>query len=394
MKTKILIIEHDSSDMELIQDELKKGKVNFIAEIVETKKEYTEALHTFKPDIILSNYTFPDFDGLTALKIRERRVPQTPFIFVSESIDNENTKGLIKYGATDFVLKKRLFTLIDKVNLALQEAELTKMKSLLRQSEEKRIEELVHNEAKYRTLVESNMDAILLTVKDGQILSANAAACEIFQMTEDELCSAGRKNIVDTGDPRLSILLEERERTGRAKGELTFKRKDGSKFPGEITSVVFTDSFGQEKTSMTIKDITVRKQVEQALKASESFSKGVLDALTSHIAIINAQGTIVKVNKSWNTFAQNNGGNASAKYGEGANYFDACKCQNSSTDEVASKALKGIKDVLNGEINEFYLEYPCHSPEIDRWYNMRVNLFDSSENMILIELDMQIKTAH
>ena len=268
MKTKILIIEHDSNDMELIQEELKKGNANFITEIVETKKEYTEALHTFKPDIILSNYTFPAFDGLTALKIREKLVPQTPFIFVSELINQENTKGLIKNGVTDFVLKKRLYTLIDKMNLALQKAELSKTKTLLRQSEEKRKEQLSLYESKYQSLVESSMDAILLTVKDGRILTANTAACEIFKMTNDEICNSRRLDIVDLTDPRLQILLKERNRTGRANGELTFKRKDGSKFPGEITSVVFTDAFGQDKTSMTIRDLSVRKKTEQKLAQS------------------------------------------------------------------------------------------------------------------------------
>jgi PAS domain S-box-containing protein len=385
MKTKILIIEHDSNDMELIQDELKKGNVNFITEIVETKKEYTHALHTFRPDIILSNCTFPAFDGLTALRIREELVPQTPFIFVSESIDPENTEGIIKNGVTDFVLKKRLHTLIDKMNLALKVAELNKINTLLQQSEEKRTEELFRNESKYQSLVESSMDAILLTVKDGRILTANATACGIFKMTNDEICNSTRLDIVDCTDPRLRLLLEERERTGRAKGELTFIRKDGSKFPGEITSVVFTDACGQEKTSMTIRDMTERKQAEQALKASESFSKGILDSLTSHIAVINSEGTIVKVNKSWNTFADNNGGNSAEKYGEGANYFDACNSQNNSTDDPDSRALKGIKDVLTGIKNEFYLEYPCHSPRTERWFNMRVNILDSPETMVLIE---------
>lgn len=271
------------------------------------------------------------------------------------------------------------------MNLALQDAELIKMNTLLKESEEKRTEEQAQNEFKYQSLVESSMDAILLTVKEGRILTANAAACGIFQMTVEELCSSGRLDIVDSTDPRLSILLEERDRTGRAKGELTFKRKDGSKFPGEITSVVFTDACGQEKTSMIIRDITERKQAEQALKASESFNKGILDSLTSHIAVINAKGTILKVNKSWNTFAQNNGGDASEKYGEGANYFDACRRQNNTTDEFASQVLKGIKDVLNGDINDFYLEYPCHSPVTKRWFNMRINLFEGSETMILIE---------
>ncbi|HSN47922.1 MAG TPA: response regulator, partial [Flavobacterium sp.] len=249
MKTKVLIIEHDFNDMELIQAELKKGNANFVTEIVGTETEYTKALQTFKPDIILSNHTFPAFDGLTALKIREELVPHTPIIFVSESMDPENTKGIIKNGVVDFVPKKRLHSLIDKIKLALQEAELNKLNMLLKQSEEKRTSELFQNESKYQSLVESSMDAILLTAKDGQILTANAAACAIFEMTEQEIIKAGRFGLADQTDPRLQLFLEERQRTGRAKGELTLIRKNCRKFPAELSSNVFKDSHGEERTS-------------------------------------------------------------------------------------------------------------------------------------------------
>lgn len=305
MKTKILIVEHDSYDMELIQQELKKGDVNYVTETVETETEYKKAIHTFQPDIILSNYTFPSFDGLTALKIREKLVPETPFIFISESIDKENADALIKNGVTGFVLKERLFTLIDKMNQALHKTELTKLKELLKQSEEKRTKDFFQNESKYHSLIESSIDAILLTVKDGQILSANAAACEIFKMTQDEICAAGRFDIVDGTDPRLQPLLEERHRTGRAKGEITFKRKDGSKFPGEITSVVFIDAYGKEKTSMVIRDITERKQAEykqiatsNALQHALNDLNNILDSSLDVICSFDKNGRFVHVNSA------------------------------------------------------------------------------------------------
>lgn len=305
MKTKILIVEHDSNDMELIQQELKKGDVNYVTETVQTETEYKKAIHTFQPDIILSNYTFHSFDGLTALKIREKLVPETPFIFISESIDKENADALIKNGVTGFVLKERLFTLIDKMNQALHEAELTKLKELLKQSEEKRTKDFFQNESKYHSLIESSMDAILLTVKDGQILSANAAACEIFKMTHDEICGAGRFDIVDSTDPRLQPLLEERHLTGRAKGEITFKRKDGSRFPGEITSVVFIDAYGKEKTSMVIRDITERKQAEDkqiatsnALQQALNDLNNILDSSLDVICSFDEKGRFVHVNSA------------------------------------------------------------------------------------------------
>ena len=80
-KTKILIVEHDENDSELIQHELKKGKVNYIAEIVQTENAYENALRNFKPDIILSDYALPAFSGTAAFAIRNKIAPHTPFIF-------------------------------------------------------------------------------------------------------------------------------------------------------------------------------------------------------------------------------------------------------------------------------------------------------------------------
>ncbi|MFV5687834.1 PAS domain S-box protein [Flavobacterium sp. ZT3R25] len=126
MKTKILIVEHDPTDIGLIQHALKIGNLNYIAEIVQTEKDYKKKLRNFKPDIILSNYTLPSFEGTIAFELKEKLLPRTPFIFISESIGEENEVALIKNGATDFVLKERLETLADKINRALKEAAQTK----------------------------------------------------------------------------------------------------------------------------------------------------------------------------------------------------------------------------------------------------------------------------
>ena len=136
-------------------------------------------------------------------------------------------------------------------------------------SERKESERLIkESEAKYRAFFESSMDGILLTLSEGDILSANPAACEIFKMTEAEICAAGLLAVVDLTDPRLHLLIEERQRTGQAKGELTLLRKDGSKFEAELTSAVFTDSFGQNRTSMIVRDISERKLAELRIKES------------------------------------------------------------------------------------------------------------------------------
>jgi len=108
----------------------------------------------------------------------------------------------------------------------------------------------------------TSLDAILLTSTDGSIEAANPAACRMFGRTEEEIVRIGRSGIVDTTDPRLSLALEERARSGSFIGELTFIRKEGQKFPGEVASASFKDKEGRERISMIIRDISARKQAE------------------------------------------------------------------------------------------------------------------------------------
>ncbi len=135
------------------------------------------------------------------------------------------------------------------------------------------------SEAKYRSFFENSMDGLLLTETDGGILAANPAACEIFQMTETEICSAGRMGLIDLNDPRVAQLLQLRQRTGKAKGEITYKRKDGSTFPGDLTSAAFTDNNGRLLTSMIIRDVTDRRQAEQVLLSTSSALQTALSDL-------------------------------------------------------------------------------------------------------------------
>jgi len=121
-ETKILIVEHDLQDIELLEYELKKGGIRYISKVVQNEEEYIAALQFFLPDIIVSDYSFPLFDGLSAFNLRETMAPDIPFIFVSGAIGEENSVDLIKKGVTDFVLKDKLFTLCFKITRALTES--------------------------------------------------------------------------------------------------------------------------------------------------------------------------------------------------------------------------------------------------------------------------------
>ena len=121
-QTKILIAEHDVADIELLVKELKKSAINYQSQIVDTEQEYLLALKNFIPDIILSDFTFPSFDGPEAFLLREKITPDTPFFFVTGTIGEENSIEYLKMGVTDYVLKDNLKPLNIKIKRALKDA--------------------------------------------------------------------------------------------------------------------------------------------------------------------------------------------------------------------------------------------------------------------------------
>src|SRR6185437_9566424 len=118
---KVLVLEHDIMDVELLTYELKKNRFEFELEVAQTKEEYAAALVRFGPGIILADYNLPSFDAEQAFRMKQERLPDTPFIIVSGAIGEENAVELIKKGVTDFVPKDKLFTIVPKMNRALQE---------------------------------------------------------------------------------------------------------------------------------------------------------------------------------------------------------------------------------------------------------------------------------
>jgi two-component system cell cycle sensor histidine kinase/response regulator CckA len=127
-------------------------------------------------------------------------------------------------------------------------------------------EALRESEERFRSLVTTIMDALLLTAPDGRILAANEAASLMFGRSEPELTQMSFSSLADETNPRLAGALEERARTGRFRGELTFTRQDGTKFPGDVSSATFADRNGELRASVVIRDITERKRAEEELR--------------------------------------------------------------------------------------------------------------------------------
>ena len=177
-----------------------------------------------------------------------------------------------------------------------------KLKKLEKSKEQwKRAETAMReSEEQYRLLFENSGEAILVTQQDGQILSANPAACRMYGRSEDEIRKLGRAGLTDVTDPRLKSALEERRKTGKFSGELNLLRKDGTVFPAYLSSVVFRDSQGNERTSMFVNDMTERKRAEEALRESEErFTKAFRTIPDALIISVPEDGRIVEVNDTW-----------------------------------------------------------------------------------------------
>lgn len=140
-------------------------------------------------------------------------------------------------------------------------------------------EKVLESEERHRQLFENSLDAILLTAPDGRIHSANLAACQMFGKTEAQIQQTGRDGLVDVSDPRLKSALEERTRTGKFHGELTFIREDVLKFEGELSTTLFKNSKGVDLTSMIIRDVSERKRAEEELRGKNHELTQAYDAV-------------------------------------------------------------------------------------------------------------------
>nr|MBP6740746.1 PAS domain-containing sensor histidine kinase [Leptospiraceae bacterium] len=134
------------------------------------------------------------------------------------------------------------------------------------------------------------------------------------------------------------------------------------------------------------KNITVRKNAEQELKKSQNefiksnaLNSSIFNSLSAHLAVIDANGFIIAVNTAWKKFAAENGANQDFT---GINYFTVCG--NISDTFEANTVKEGILSVMNGSLEEFNMEYPCHSPKEERWFLMHVTPISGIEKGAVI----------
>ncbi len=225
--------------------------------------------------------------------------------------------------------------------------------------------------------LQATANAILITDREGVVVWANPAFEKLTGYTSDEIIGhtprLWKSGVQDTAfyhEMWQTILA------GRIwHGELVNQRKDGSLYTEEMTITPVMDDFGVPAYFIAVKqDITERKRYESALAESERFLHATLDGLSEHIAIVDETGAILAVNAAWRSFAEANGANV-AGVCEGQNYLQVCERATGQSAEGAEQFARAIRAVLAGEQELHEQEYPCHSPDEQRWFLGRITRF-------------------
>lgn len=131
---RILLLEDLSTDAEIIERELRKSDLHFVIKQAKTKDEFSKMLDDFAPDIILSDYRLPQFDGFEALVMTREKFTDIPFIMISGTLGDERAVEILKAGATDYILKDRIARLNHAVKRALGDSEKIRLKKDLETS--------------------------------------------------------------------------------------------------------------------------------------------------------------------------------------------------------------------------------------------------------------------
>jgi PAS domain S-box-containing protein len=258
---RLLILEDQPTDAELILFELRQAGFALDWERVETRVDYLARLDEGL-DLILADYALPQFDALRALYLLQGRGLDIPFIVVSGRISEEVAVECIKQGAADYLLKDRLARLGPAVNHALEEKRLRDRKRTAEAA-------LRASEQRFRSLFDGLPVGLYRTTPAGQIVDANPALLHMLGVQEREALLAAK--LTDfCADPEIceqwkALLASEK---GVHDFEAQLRRRDGSLVWVENNTRAVRDADGcLVSYEGSLKDITQRKQAEEALRS-------------------------------------------------------------------------------------------------------------------------------
>ena len=381
------------------------------------------------PDVILLDIVMPGMDGYEVCR-RLKADAQTdpiPVVFVTAlQSSRESRIKALEVGAEAFLAKP-----IDEQELVAQIRAMTRLKAAHRTerqekdqlaalvaertaelqqelAERKQVEAaLRETEERHHSILRTAMDGFWRVGLDGRFLEVNEAYCAMSGYSEAELLAMSIPDVeavesaADT-DARIKSLM------GRGSDcfESRHRRKDGSDFPVEvsiqyrpegggsfvvfvadITARIAARTAANESRRALLSLLEDQARDQAALRESEAFGRAIYDSVASELAVLDRSGVITVVNRPWLAFALENGivpNQPVSRTGVGENYLTLCRTSTGPASEEAVSAREGIMAVLEGRLPVFRLEYPCHSPQQQRWFSMSVTPLETEGGGVVV----------
>ncbi len=291
---RILFVEDLPSDAELAEREIRKSGIEITLRRVETKDSFLLALKEFQPDVIVSDYKMPEFDGMQALKLSLKRDPAVPFIVLTGSMNEETAVACMKAGATNYVIKEHIERLPFAIREALEQKE-------VRAAKDEAERALKESEDRFRILFESAPDGMFLTDLAGTFTDGNTASEEIVGYKREELIgkSIFSLNLIAKADLRKATTLLAQNVIGKVYGPVEFKlcRKDGNRVAVEVRT--YPVKIGDRTQVLGIaRDITERKRVQDALSENERNFRQLFEEAPVGYHEIDIEGRLVQINST------------------------------------------------------------------------------------------------
>ena len=271
---KILMLEDNPVDAELMTRELAKAGVDFTAKRVDTRAGFAEALEAFAPNVVLLDCKLPGYDSAEALAHERRVHPEIPVVIVTGTIGDEAAVELLKAGAKDYVLKSNLVRLAPAVERVIS----VERGIRARKAAERAVRE---SEAKFRSVVEQNVAGIAIIRDDGAIAYVNPYFARLVASTPLELIGRPLLDLVPE-DEKAAVVQQLGEQLS---SEVPFVQrqsaicaKDGRRIEVLINASRSTFE-GRLALIAVVIDITERKAAEAALYESRRITVGILNSI-------------------------------------------------------------------------------------------------------------------
>ncbi|MCE5264318.1 MAG: PAS domain S-box protein [Deltaproteobacteria bacterium] len=332
---RILILEDNPADAELVQFELQEASLVFTSKVVMTENEYVEAIRDHCPDLILSDYDLPKYTGALALAEAKKRCPDTPFILVTGAVTEDRAIDILTQGAKDYVLKTRLEQrLVPAVRRALAEAEEHRARSQaeaeLREAHGTLEERVKIRTAELQEQIETRKrtEEALRDSEERQRLVLQASSMGTFEVdlltgegqwnaTEFELLGLKPGDVKASPDAffrfvhpddveRLRNQWAEALRSGKLDAEFRIVRADGQERWLAGKGQFFSDgkpegndsgTRGEPLRFMGVNfDITGRRKAEEAVAAVHRHVQSIIDNSTAIIYAFDLEGRFVMAN--------------------------------------------------------------------------------------------------